>query len=86
LTFPRYPLHGCLHHGLLSWASSASELFEFGLRSLETLSSGQQHLQIIWVRALVPRNFFFGPGVPLNYLSLGFGPSKHFLRASSASG
>jgi hypothetical protein len=81
----QYFLHGCSHHGLLSWASSASELFEFGLRSLKTLSSGQQCLRIIRVRAPVPRNSLFGPAVPLNYLSLGSGPSKLSLRASSAS-
>jgi hypothetical protein len=51
---------------------------------LETLSLGQQRLQVIRVRALVPRNSFFGPAAPSSYLSSGSGPSKLFLRVSSA--
>jgi hypothetical protein len=65
-------------------ASSAFELFEFGLWSLETLSSGQQCLQVIRVRALVPRNSLFRPAVPSSYSSSGFGPLKLSLQASSA--
>jgi hypothetical protein len=42
------------------WASSASILFESGLRSLELFSLGQQRLHIIRVRASVPRIAFFG--------------------------
>jgi hypothetical protein len=70
---------------LLLWASSASILFECGLRSLESLSSGQQCLYIIRVRALVPRIIFFGPAAPPNYSSVGSGPLNLSLRASSAS-
>jgi hypothetical protein len=70
---------------LLLWASSASMLFECGLRSLKTLSSGQQCLQIIRVRALVPRIIFFGPAAPPDYSSTGVSPSNYFLWASSAS-
>jgi hypothetical protein len=69
----------------LLWANIASELFECGLWSLESLSSGQQRLYIIRVRASVPRIVFFGPAAPLYYLSVGFSPSNHFLRASNAS-
>jgi hypothetical protein len=66
-------------------ANNASELFECGLCSLESFSSGQQRLYIIRVRALVPRIIFFGPAAPLYYSSAGFGPSNHSLRASNAS-
>jgi hypothetical protein len=66
-------------------ASSASELFEFGLWSLEFLSSDQQCLRIIRARAPVPRISLFGPVVPPNYSSSGSGPSNFSLRASSAS-
>jgi hypothetical protein len=66
-------------------ASSASILFECGLRSLESSSSGQQRLQIIRVWDLVPRIVFFGPAAPLYYSRAGFGPSNCSLRASSAS-
>jgi hypothetical protein len=65
-------------------ASSAFKLFETGLRSLESSSSGQQCLQVIRAWALVPRITFFGPAVPSNYSSLGFSPSNHLFRASSA--
>jgi hypothetical protein len=54
------------------------------LRSLELSSSGQQCLQIIQAWASVPRIILFGPAVPSNYSSLGFGPWNHLLRASSA--
>jgi hypothetical protein len=67
------------------WASSASILFECGLRSLESFSSGQQRLYIIRVRASVPRIVLFGPAAPLCYSTVGFGPSNYSLRASSAS-
>jgi hypothetical protein len=66
-------------------ASSAFKLFETGLWSLEVSSSGQQCLQVIRDRALVPRIIFFGRAVPSNCLSLGFSPSNHLFRASSAS-
>jgi hypothetical protein len=69
-------------------ASSASKLFEAGLRSLELLSSGQQCLQVIQGWASVPRIVFFGLAVPSSYskyLSLNFGPSNHPFRAGSAS-
>jgi hypothetical protein len=60
---------GPLNYSL--WASSASALFERGLRSLELFSSGQQHLRIIRVRASVPRIVFFGLAAPLRYSSAG---------------
>jgi hypothetical protein len=66
-------------------ASSAFTLFECGLQSLKLSSSGQQRLQIIRVRALVPRIIFFGLTAPSNYSSAGFGPTNCLLRASSAS-
>jgi hypothetical protein len=85
LTFPRYFFHGCSHRGLLLRASSASELFEFVLRSLESLFLGQPCLRIIRVRAPIPRITFFLLAVPPDYSSLGSGPSKPFLWANSAS-
>jgi hypothetical protein len=65
-------------------ASSAFEFFEPRLRSLESSSSDQQCRRIIRAWASVPRIVFFGPAVPSNYSSLGFGPSNCLLRASSA--
>jgi hypothetical protein len=44
-------------------ASSAFQLFETGLRSLELSSLGQQCLQVIRDWASVPRIVFFGPAV-----------------------
>jgi hypothetical protein len=55
-----------------------------GFRSLESSSSGQQCLQVIRDQASVLRIIFFGPVVPSNCSSQGFGPSNHFLRASGA--
>jgi hypothetical protein len=66
-------------------ASRASILFEYGLRSLESSSSGQQCLHIIRVRTLVPRIIFFGPAAPPNYSSVDSGPFNPLLWASSAS-
>jgi hypothetical protein len=54
------------------------------LDRLEIVSSGQQCLQIIRAWASVSRIIFFGPAVPSNYSSSGFGPSNYLLRASSA--
>jgi hypothetical protein len=54
------------------------------LDRLEILSPGQQCLQIIRAWASVSRIIFFGPAVPYNYSSLGFGPSNYLLQASSA--
>jgi hypothetical protein len=82
---PNYSSAGFGPSNRLLRASSASELFECGLRSLESYSSGQQLLRIIRVRASVPRIVFFGPAAPLNYSTVGFGPSNRLLRASSAS-
>jgi hypothetical protein len=65
-------------------ASSAFVLFECGFRSLKLLSSGQQRLRIIRVRASVPRIAFFGPAAPSYYSCAGFGPSNCLLWASSA--
>jgi hypothetical protein len=83
---PNYSSSGSGPSKLFLRASSASKLFEFGLRSLKTLSSGQQCLRITRVRAPVPQNSFFGPVVPPNYSSSGSGPLNLSLRASSASG
>jgi hypothetical protein len=52
--------------------------------SLESLSLGQQCLQVIRGWASVPRIVFFGPAVPSSYSRLGFGPSNRLFRASSA--
>jgi hypothetical protein len=82
---PNYSSSGSGPSKLSLRASSASKLFELGLRSLETLSSGQQCLRIIRVRAPVPQISLFGPAVPLYYSSVGSGPSNHLLWASSAS-
>jgi hypothetical protein len=65
-------------------AGSAFKIFEAGLRSLELLFSGQQRLQDIRGRALVPRIAFFGPAAPSRYSRQGFGPSNCFFWASSA--
>jgi hypothetical protein len=43
-----------------------------------------RHLYNIRVRVSVPRIVFFGPASPPYSLSARFGPSNHFLRASSA--
>jgi hypothetical protein len=67
-------------------ASSAFKLFETRLWSFESSSSGQQCLQTIRDQASVLRIVFFGPAVPSNYSSQGFGSSNRFLRASSAFG
>jgi hypothetical protein len=68
----------------LFWASSAFKLFEAGLRSLKSAFSGQQCLQVIRGRTLVPRIAFFGPAVPSSYSRPDFGPSNQLFRASSA--
>jgi hypothetical protein len=81
---PNYSSAGFGPSNLFLRASSASELFECGFRSLESLPSGQQRLRIIRVRASVPRTSSFGPAMPPNYSSAGFGPSNLFLRASNA--
>jgi hypothetical protein len=82
---PDYSSAGSSPSNLSLRASSASELFECRLRSLESLSSGQQCLWIIRVWALVPRIVFFGPAAPSDYLSAGVSSSNYFLWASSAS-
>jgi hypothetical protein len=82
---PYYSSVGSGPSNLSLWASSASVLFECGLRSLESLSSGQQRLRIIRVWAPVPRISLFGPAAPPYYSSTGSGPSNLSLRASSAS-
>jgi hypothetical protein len=69
----------------LPQASSAFELFEPRLRSLESSSLGQQYLRIIRAWASVPRIIFLGPAVPSNYSGLGVSPSNYLLRASSGS-
>jgi hypothetical protein len=66
------------------WASSAFDIFESGLRSLELSLSGQQRLRHVRVRAPVPRIISFGPAAPSTYSSQGTGPSNYLFRASSA--
>jgi hypothetical protein len=63
-------------------ASSDFKLFEARLRSLESSFSGQQCLQVIRGRTLVPRIVFFGPATPSSYSRLGFGPSNCFRQSS----
>jgi hypothetical protein len=66
-------------------ASSASTIFEYGLRSLESFSLDFRCHCNIWVRALVPRIIFFVLAAPPYYSSAGFSPSNRFLWASGAS-
>jgi hypothetical protein len=79
----RYSRQGFGPSNCLFWASSTFKIFEAGLRSLELSFSGQQCLQDIQGRALVPRIVFFGPAVPSRYSRQGFGPSNYLFRASS---
>jgi hypothetical protein len=65
-------------------ASSAFNIFEAGLWSLELLLLGQQRLQYIRGRALVPRIASFGPAAPSRYSKQDFGPLNCFFRASSS--
>jgi hypothetical protein len=65
-------------------ASSAFNIFEAGLRSLELSLLGQQRLQDIRGRASVPRIISFGPAAPSTYSRQGFGLSNYLFRASSA--
>jgi hypothetical protein len=81
---PYYSSVGSGPSNLSLWASSASVLFECGLWSLESLSSGQQCLRIIRVRALVPRISLFGSTAPQHYSSLGFRPLESHPLAISA--
>jgi hypothetical protein len=57
-------------------ASSAFDVFEAGLRSLEVISFGQQRLRDIRSRTSVPRAIPFGPAAPSRYSRQDFGPSK----------
>jgi hypothetical protein len=82
---PYYSSIGSGPSNLSLRASSGSVLFECGLWSLESLSSGQQRLRIIRVWALVPRIFLFGLAAPPYYSSVGSGHSNLSLRANSAS-
>jgi hypothetical protein len=82
---PNYSSVGFGPSNRLHQASSAFILFECGLQSLESSSSGQRHFCIIRVRASVPQIILFGPAAPLCYSTAGFGPSNYSLRASSAS-
>jgi hypothetical protein len=82
---PYYSSAGSGPSDLSLRASSVSVLFECGLWSLESLSSSQQRLHIIRVRALVPRISFFGPAAPPYYSSAGSSPSNLSFWANSAS-
>jgi hypothetical protein len=81
---PYYSSAGSGPSNLSLWASSASILFECGLRSLESLSLGQQCLYIIRARALVPRIVFFGLAAPQHCSSMGFQSLELHLSAISA--
>jgi hypothetical protein len=81
---PRYSRQDFGPSNCFFWASSAFKLFEAGLRSLELFLSGQQRLQVIRGRTLVPRIVSFGPAAPSSYSRQDFGPSNCFFRASSA--
>jgi hypothetical protein len=61
-----------LSTGSLFEGSSASILFERRLRSLESLSSGQQRLHIIRLQALVPRIAHYRPAAPLYHSIVDF--------------
>jgi hypothetical protein len=65
-------------------ASSAFEIFEAGLWSLEVIFFGQQRLRDIRSRTSVPRSYLFRPAAPSRYSRQDFGPSKLSLSASSA--
>jgi hypothetical protein len=65
-------------------ASSAFDIFESGLQSLELSLSGQQRLRHIRARAPIPRIISFGPAAPSTYSSQGSGPSNFLFRASGA--
>jgi hypothetical protein len=64
-------------------ASSASKIFEVGLRSLELFLSGQQRLQAIRGWASILRVAFFGPVMPSKNSSSSCGPLDHPFRACS---
>jgi hypothetical protein len=78
-----YSSQGCGPSNYLFRASSAFDIFESGIWSLELSLSGQQRLRHIRVRALVPRIISFGPAAPSTYSRQDFGPSGYFSRASS---
>jgi hypothetical protein len=59
-------------------ASSAFDVFEAGLRSLELSLSGQQRLRCIRGRTSVPRVISFGPAVPSRHSRQGFDLSSGF--------
>jgi hypothetical protein len=65
-------------------ASSAFDLFEAGLRSLELSLSGQQRLRYVRGRTSVPRTIAFGPAAPSICSRQDFGPSNRLFQASSA--
>jgi hypothetical protein len=58
-------------------ASSAFEMFEAGLRSLELFLSGQQRLRDVRGEISVPRIVSFGPAAPSRCSRRGFGPSNY---------
>jgi hypothetical protein len=72
-----------LYSNYLFRASSAFEIFEAGLRSLELSLSGQQRLRDIRGRASAPRVIFLGPAAPSRYSRQGFDPSNYRFRAGS---
>jgi hypothetical protein len=65
-------------------ASSAFDVFEAGLRSLELFLSGQQRFRCIRGRTSVPRVISFGLAVPLRHSKQDLGPSSYLFRAISA--
>jgi hypothetical protein len=64
-------------------ASSAFDVFEAGLRSLEFFLSGQQRLRCIRGRASVPRAISFGPAAPSRNSRQGFNLSSCFFRPNN---
>jgi hypothetical protein len=68
----------------LFWASSAFDIFEAGLRSLELSLSGQQCLRHVRGRTSVPRIISFGPAASSTCSRQDFGPSNYLFQASSA--
>jgi hypothetical protein len=81
---PRYSRLDFGPSNCLFRASSAFKIFEAGLWSLELPLSGQQRLQDIRGRTLVPRIASFGPAAPSRYLRPDCGPSNCLFRASNA--
>jgi hypothetical protein len=66
-------------------ASSAFEIFEAGLRSLELSLLGQQRLRDIRSRISVPRSYLFRPAAPSRYSKQDFVPRVIFFGPAAPS-